>query len=151
MKTLTHTPQRDNRCSRAQQQKCQRPPASAGAKLSYPYFSDARDDDGALLHRRLQLLLGRLVELPDGGFGHGVGAVEHQQLGVGGGEGLADHGAHHGRLLGNAALRQLGLDGRGFLRSICGGDMSFPLYLNRKGCDNSVVWKMLLLQEKLFH
>ncbi len=63
------------------------------------YFGDARDDDGTLLHWGLELLLSRLVELSDGGLGHRVCAIEHQQLGVRRGQGLADCGPQHRRLL----------------------------------------------------
>jgi len=84
----------------------------------YPYFGDARDDDCTLLHRGLELLLSGLVELSYGGLGHGVGAIEHQQLGVRGGQGLADGGPHHRRLLRHAALRQLRLGGHRFLGRI---------------------------------
>lgn len=78
--------------------------------VAHPYFGDARDDNGTLLHRGLELLLGRLVELSDGGLGHRVRAVKHEQLGVRGGQGLADCGPQHRRLLGDTPLRQLGLD-----------------------------------------
>ena len=83
--------------------------SSAG---TVPYFGDARDDDGALLHRGLELLLGGLVQLSDGGLGHGVRAVQHEQLRVRGGQGLADGAPQHGGVLGHTPLRQLGPDGR---------------------------------------
>ena len=92
-----------------------RPPLVLG---THPYFGDARDDDCTLLHRGLELLLGGLVELSDGGLGHRVGAIEHQQLGVRGGQGLADCGPHHRGLLRYAALRQLRLGGHRFLGRI---------------------------------
>lgn len=57
-------------------------------KGAHNYFGDARDDDGTLLHRGLELLFSRLVELSYGGFGHRVCPIEHQQLRVGGGQGL---------------------------------------------------------------
>lgn len=81
---------------------------------SVPHFRDARDDDGALLHRRLELLFGRLVQLSDGGFSHGVGAIQHQQLGVRGGQSFADGGPEDTRLLWDTTAWQLRLDGHRF-------------------------------------
>lgn len=44
---------------------------------THSYFGDARNDDGALLHRRLEFLLCRLMQLSDCSLGHWIGAVEH--------------------------------------------------------------------------
>ena len=78
-----------------------------------PHLGHAGDDDGALLDGGLELLLGRLVQLADGGFRHGVRAVQHEQLRVGGGQRLAHRRPQHGRLLRHPAARQLGLGDRG--------------------------------------
>lgn len=43
--------------------------------LGHPWY-----DNGAFLSRRLQLLLCRLAQLPNGSFCHRVGAIQYQQL-----------------------------------------------------------------------
>lgn len=63
------------------------------------YFGNARNDDGALLHRWLEFLLGRLMQLSDCSLCHWIGAIEHQQLGVRGRQGLADCRAQGRHLL----------------------------------------------------
>lgn len=116
---------------------------------AHPYFGNAWDDDGALLHRWLELLLSGLMELSDGGLGHRVRPVEHQQLGVGRGQGLADCGAQHRRLLWDATLRQLRLVGCCFLGGLWRGTKlsqptaSWLQWRFRTGhCRGLTVWSM---------